>query len=82
MGANGEQLPEPDLSRYHENRNKLSLELMAKYAGKYVAISPDGTRIIASGDTEEEMEANVLAAGIHPSQVVGDYIDEPGVSWI
>lgn len=82
MGTNGEQLPEPDFSQYYENRNKLSFELMTKYAGKYVALSPDGTRIIASGDTEEEMEANVRAVGIHPSQVVGTYVDEPGTTLI
>jgi hypothetical protein len=82
MSTNGERLPPPDLSHYHENRNKLSLELSTKYAGKHVALSPDGTRIIASGDTWEEMEANVIAAGIHPSQVVGTYVDEPGVSRI
>jgi len=82
MSANGERPPPPDVSHYHENRNNLSLELMTKYAGKYVALSPDGTRIIASGDTEEEMEANVLAAGIHPSQVVGTYVDEPGTTLI
>jgi hypothetical protein len=82
MNDNGERLEPPDLSHYEENRCKFPLEELAKYAGKHVAFSPDGKRIVASGDTDEEMEANVVAAGIDPSQVVGAYIDEPGVSRI
>ena len=83
MNPNGERREPPDLSHYHENRNKFPPEELAKYCGKYVAFSPDGTRIVASGETEEEMEANVIAAGIHPSQVVGSYVDPPDVtSWI
>ncbi|HTU17386.1 MAG TPA: DUF5678 domain-containing protein [Gemmataceae bacterium] len=80
MSAIGERLEPPDLSHYEENRSKFPLDELAKYAGKFVAFSPDGTRIVASGDTEEEMETNVFAVGIHPSQVVGAYIDSPDVT--
>jgi hypothetical protein len=80
MNNNGERLEPPDLSHYEENRSKFPLDELAKYAGKYIAFSPDGTRIVASGETEEEMEANVIAAGIHPSQVVGSYVDSPDVT--
>ncbi len=80
MNTNGERLEPPDLRHYHENRNKFPPEELAKYAGKYVAFGPDGTRIVASGETEEEMEANVIAAGIHPSQVVGSYVDPPEIT--
>lgn len=52
---------------------------LAKYWGKHVAFSPDGTRIVASGATEEELEAALQAAGIHFSQVVFSYIDGPDV---
>ncbi len=75
MSTNGERRELPDLRRYEENRSKFPLAEWAKYAGEHVAFSPDGTRIVASGDTEEEMEANVFLTGIHPSQVVGAYIE-------
>jgi hypothetical protein len=79
MNANGERLEPPDLSHYEENRCKFPLEELAKYAGKHIAFSPDGTRIVASGATEEELEAALRAAGIHFSQVVWSYVDGPDV---
>ena len=79
MNANSEQLEPPDLSHYAENRSKFPLEELAKYAGKHIAFSPDGTRIVASGATEEELEAALQAAGIHFSQVVWSYVDGPDV---
>jgi hypothetical protein len=74
---NGKRLDPPDLSHYHENRCNAPPEQLLPYAGKYVAWSPDGTRILASGETMEEVEARLIAAGIPPSQVVGDFIDPP-----
>jgi hypothetical protein len=50
--------------------------------GKHLAFSPDGTHIVASGATEEELESALQAAGIHFSQVVFSYIDGPDVSRI
>lgn len=82
MNTNGERLEPPDLSHYEENRCKFPLEELAKYGGKHVAFSPDGTRIVASGETEEELEAALRSAGIHFSQVVFSYVDAPGVSRI
>jgi hypothetical protein len=80
MSTNDKRVEPPDLIHYEENRSKFPPEELLKYAGKFVAFSPDGTRIVASGDTDEEMEANVIAAGIHPSQVVGAYIDPADVT--
>jgi hypothetical protein len=40
-----------------------------------VAFSPDGTRILASGDDMNEVDGKLEAVGIHFSQVVHDYID-------
>ncbi len=79
MNAKGEQLKPPDLSHYEENRCKFPLEELAKYAGKHIAFSPDGTRIVASGDSFDEVIENLQAAGIHFSQVVHSYIDAPDV---
>jgi hypothetical protein len=47
-----------------------------------VAFSPDGTRIVASADTWEELDAALDAAGIPPSQVVHSYVDLPDEIWI
>jgi glucose/arabinose dehydrogenase len=82
MNSNGERREPPDLSHYEENRSKFPLQELAKYWGKHVAFSPDGTRIVASGDTEVELDDALDAAGIHFSQVVHSYIDPPDASYI
>ena len=82
MSANGKRMEPPDLSHYEENRCKFPLDELAKYGGKHVAFSLDGTRIVASGETEEELEAALEAAGIPFNQVVFSYVDPPGVSRI
>ena len=79
MNVNGKKTEPADLGHYEENRSKFPLDELAKYAGKHVAFSPDGTRIVASGDSVEELEANLIAAGINPNQVVGSYVDPPGI---
>ena len=75
MNNNHQRVEPPDLGQYEVNRSRFPLEELAKYAGKFVAFSPDGMRILESGDTEEEVEQKLAAAGISPSQVVGSYID-------
>jgi hypothetical protein len=82
MSANGERMEPPDLSHYEENRSKFPQEELAKYWGKHVAFSPDGTRIVASADTWEELDEVLEAAGIDVSQVVHSYVDPPDVSYI
>ena len=82
MNANCERPEPPDLSHYEENRSKFPLDELAKHWGKHVAFSPDGTRIVASGDSFDEVVEKLQAAGIHFSQVVHSYIDGPDVSRI
>lgn len=82
MNSNGERLEPPDLSHYEENRSKFPPEELLKYAGKCVAFSSDGTRIVASGDSWDELDAALEAAGIHFSQVVSGYLDPGDVSCI
>lgn len=77
MNTNGERMGPPDLSHYQENRNRFPPEELAKYLGKHVAFSPDGTRILASGDSIAEVDDKLEAAGIHFSQVVHSYIGPP-----
>jgi hypothetical protein len=82
MNANDKRIDPPDLSHYEENRSKFPLAELAKYAGKHVAFSPDGLRIVASGDTWEELDAALDAAGIHLSQVVHSYVEPPDETWM
>jgi hypothetical protein len=44
------------------------------YQGIYVAWSPDGKEILASGDSEEEVGERLQQANIDPSQAVGESI--------
>ena len=57
-------------------------EELLKYGGKYVAVSPDGKHILASGDSLETLDAALETAGIHFSQVVHCYVDPPDASYI
>lgn len=67
----------PDLRLYAENRRRFPVDQLAPYYGKFVAWSPDGTRILASGNEREEVWKQLEAAGIDAGQVVNDYIDPP-----
>ncbi len=77
MIVNGKAPAPPDLGLYQQNRPKFPREELLKYAGRHVAFSADGTRILASGADMDEVERELLAAGIHPSQVVGSYVPDP-----
>jgi len=77
MNENGKPPPPPDIGRFHENWIAFPREERLKYAGKFVAWSPDGLSIVVSGDSEQEVEEKLVAMGIHPSQVVGENIPPP-----
>ncbi|HEV3084218.1 MAG TPA: hypothetical protein VGY66_30930 [Gemmataceae bacterium] len=70
----------PDLAEYVKNCGQFPADELAKYAGRYVAFSLDGARILASADSEQELEDQLLASGIDPSQVVGSYVPPTGSS--
>lgn len=78
------QAPHPakpaDWGEYAQNRRRFPPEELAKYAGKYIAFSLDGTRVLASSATEEGLEKQLQADGIDPSQIVGSYIPAPDVA--
>jgi len=78
MTPNGKRPDPPDLGSDDENRRNFPPDELAKYAGRYVAFSLDGTRILASGESMEAVEEHLTAAGIDPRQVVGSYIDPRG----
>ncbi len=76
MSVNGKAFKIAELSSdYYENRRNFPREEILRYAGKHIAFSLDGKRILASGKTDEEMERALVEAGIDPSQVVGSYVD-------
>jgi hypothetical protein len=66
-----------DMEHFNENRTRYPLELLIPYEGRHVAWSLDGTRILADGESEEEVEEKLVASGIQPDRVVFDYIDPP-----
>jgi hypothetical protein len=77
MEKNGVVTADVDLRLFDENRSRFPAAQLLAYAGKHVAWSPDGTRILASGATREEVDDNLEAVGVHFSLVVHDYIDSP-----
>ena len=75
MSTNGKPAPDINGWQFNINVNNFPLDELAKYAGKYVAWSLDGTRILADGDDPDEVDQKLIAAGIDPSQAVGSYVD-------
>jgi hypothetical protein len=66
-----------DLGPFIENQRNFPAEELLKYAGKHVAFSLDGTQILVSGQSFEDVERQLAAAGIDPSRVVHSYIPPP-----
>jgi hypothetical protein len=77
MNANHQPPEPPGLRFFNENQNKIPLEYLIPYDGKHVAWSADGTQILVSGDSLEEVEQQLTGAGIEPSQVVLGFVDIP-----
>ncbi len=62
-------------AQYFTNRRSFPPEALEKFAGRYVAWSWDGSEILASGATMEQVEQQLSTAGIDPSRVVGEYVE-------
>jgi hypothetical protein len=69
-----------DYKTFDENHRRFPQEELLKYAGQCIAWSIDGTRIVASGKTVDELEDKLQAMGMKPSETVADYVDPPDVS--
>jgi hypothetical protein len=79
MEANVCHLPPPrswtvDMQQFLENRGHFPPNELAKYAGRYVAWSADGTRIVGSDEDELRLDATVRAAGYDPSDLLVSFV--------
>ena len=59
-----------DMQRFQKNRQEFPVEELARYAGKYVAWSPDGTHILASNEDELQLANAVQAPGHNSAEVL------------
>ena len=78
MSDNNNHYPQFD-PNYFQNQAKFPIDELAKYYGCYVGWSLDGTRILASGRDEKELERDLAAKGIDPATVVGAFVHHPDV---
>jgi hypothetical protein len=53
-----------------ERRATLPAEALARYAGRWIAWSPDGSRIVADSEVPEDLDDRIRAAGEDPEQCV------------
>jgi hypothetical protein len=74
VNRNGEQF---DLALFEANRSRFPAKQLLSLAGKHVAWSADGTRIVASADDRAGLYAQLESAGVPVDQVVFDFIDPP-----
>jgi hypothetical protein len=70
MNNNGQVIQQLDVLLYERNRRLIPPEDLEPYAGQWIAISGDGTRVLASGSDLATAEANLAALGI-PGNSVG-----------
>jgi hypothetical protein len=59
-----------DIQRFQRNRQQFPAEELAKYAGKYVAWSPDGTQILASNEDELDLAKDIQSGGYNAAEVL------------
>jgi hypothetical protein len=62
--------------KFLANRASFPVEELAKYAGRWVAWSPDGTRIAASAASPELLDATLEASGEDPLRCVVEGIPD------
>jgi hypothetical protein len=56
-------------AQFNKNRACFPLDELAKYEGKWVAFSPDGTQIIAADSDLALLDQKVRSAGYNPAEV-------------
>lgn len=63
-----------DMKLFIKNRQNFPPEVLAKFAGKYVAWSPDGASIIQSDDNELRLANAIRAAGYDTAEILISYV--------
>lgn len=58
----------------------LPKEAFDKYRGQWIALSPDGTRILAHDDDLGRLEDKLIAAGESPDRVLFDRVEDTDIS--
>jgi hypothetical protein len=71
-----------DMQQFLRNRNEFPPEELAQYAGKYIAWSADGTRILASDEDPLRLTETLDGLGIDPGETVISYVPEEDGSLI
>lgn len=71
-----------DLEQFILNRNAFPHAELARMAGKHIAWSPDGLRILACDEDPLNVIAAVKAAGYDPGETMIESITSPDeISW-
>lgn len=66
-----------DMREFLKNRNQYSPAELERYAGTYIAWSPDGKRIIASDTDPMKVVAAVRSSGYDPEECVLSSVPSP-----
>jgi glucose/arabinose dehydrogenase len=56
--------------RFLEHRAAVPAEALARHAGRWIAWSPDGSRVVAEAGAPEDLDDAVRAAGEDPERCV------------
>jgi hypothetical protein len=67
----------PGIECANANRAAFPPEQLIPFEGRCVAWNADSTCILSSGADLIEVETNLVAAGIDPSQVIFEFISPP-----
>lgn len=72
-----------DMKTFIKNRSEIPPEELDKYAGQWIAWSPDGTHIIAGSSESEEALVELLEKmGRDPFDCVYGYLEPPDMGTI
>jgi hypothetical protein len=66
-----------DMRVFLQNRGQVSPAELEKYAGKYVAWSPDGRQILAADDDPMKVVAALKSMGYDPTECVLSSVPAP-----
>jgi Family of unknown function (DUF5678) len=65
------------LSPFDRNRMAIPTAEWQKYVGQWVALSPDGSRIVAGDEDIGRLYDRIVAMGLDPAEVEFEGVEEP-----